>query len=783
MEILAKSDGTSLEQHTQDVRDEAAQLIASRPFVSRKYLQCTKRDLPGLLDETARWHDEGKRHNRWQTACRGDYEESKVTGKNCGSRLMRAGIRHEIASLALMEDGGAQLPLCGWAAVAAHHRKLSERHRKRWCDEKLADWKRHDGFWRTFKNAATKFPAHETESFDQVIIKRYEYDGPRAWLQLADGRASAKEGGDALPELKPFEYEFPFKDKNGKPDPRGVQKLIEELWDEPFAILRAPTGAGKTDAALLWAKHQIEANRADRLVIAMPTRFTSNALSVNIAENLSQRGLYHSTARFHEEDRQKNNTREGEFDDNFFTKQMLLARLLETPVTVTTIDHLCIALTGAREDHHGIFWGLAHSCVVIDEADFYDDFTQRNMIVLLHALRLLAVPVLIMSATVPESARELYAQSGFTPKKIYEDASDVERKRCRIHRKFADRVLRAQTPDDISDLLCHALELADGGPLIIYANTDERAQAYREWFDCDDFKQEEIVLYHSRFCEPDKKAIEDKLLTLMGRDAWQEKRACGVAILTQIGELSVNISADVMISDLCPIDRLTQRAGRLSRFHPPEENFIGHLYVVLPLRSGEEAEDESYPAPYGTFAGGKWKLTDVLRQSNEWLQDGEYSPRDFSKLVDRLYPIANTPTSKARENARKLENSFVTNWLIVQNAELESEDEEQTHEWKSRDIAQQQTVYVKVKIPTIISDDTPTLDLRNRIEFRKWNLRHGIQIYGYQLEAARKNGAIEEVTILVGEDSEKVWLVREEFYDLNYGLYFNRVGGNYDDYE
>ena len=381
LEDLAKSDGLTLAQHTQDVRDEAATLVAARPFAACKYLQRTGRDLEQLLDEAALWHDAGKSHPRWQIACRGDYGESQRTGKNCGTRLMRAGIRHEIASLAMMKKARVELPRCAWAAVAAHHRKLSERHRKRWHDQSLQDWPTHAAFWKAFKATSSEFRADDNQSFAQVLAKRYEYDGPRAWLQLADGRASAKANGDTLPELKPFTYKFPHSQK------RGVQEIITQLWDEPFAILRAPTGAGKTDAALLWAQHQIENNRADRLVIAMPTRFTSNALSINIAENISQRGLYHSTASFYEEDRQKKADTDKQFNDNLFVKEMLLARLLETPVTVTTIDHLCIALTGAREDHHGIFWGLAHSCVVIDEADFYDDFTQRNMIVLLRALQ------------------------------------------------------------------------------------------------------------------------------------------------------------------------------------------------------------------------------------------------------------------------------------------------------------------------------------------------------------------------------------------------------------
>ncbi len=210
-----------------------------------------------------------------------------------------------------------------------------------------------------------------------------------------------------MPQFSTFEYEFPHDEK------RGVQLEIEKLWDEPFSILRAPTGAGKTDAALLWAKRQVEMKRADRLVIAMPTRFTANALSIAVThenfKNLGDAGLYHSSAWYQ---RIKDEKRPSIADKKFIDKEQDLARILETPLTVTTIDHLCICLTATRETHHSTFFGLANSCVVIDEADFYDDFTQLNIVVLLRALRILKAPVLLMSATVPDSAMELYRQSG-----------------------------------------------------------------------------------------------------------------------------------------------------------------------------------------------------------------------------------------------------------------------------------------------------------------------------------------------------------------------------------
>ncbi len=238
---------------------------------------------------------------------------------------------------------------------------------------------------------------------------------------------------------------------------------------------------------------------------------------------MSQTGLYHSSAW---------QSYPGKFRD----AQLRLARELLPPVTVTPLDHLCIALTGAREDHHAIFWNLAHSCVVIDELDFYDDFTQRNLLVLLRALKALEVLVLVMSATVPESARGLYALSGQVAAQIHDSTEGKERVRCHLQTRGA-----VEKPEDITDLLARAIQGRNekGEPMIIYCNTVKRAQDFRRYLIDSGADEDEVVLYHyhSRFIEDDKIKIEERLRSMLGPQAWKENRAHGIAVLTQIGEL------------------------------------------------------------------------------------------------------------------------------------------------------------------------------------------------------------------------------------------------------
>jgi len=735
----------SLEEHTNHVISEAQEILASRRFVREKYTHLTGKDLEKRVITAAKYHDLGKRHPRWQNACRRDHEIFMQTREESKMHhLRRANFRHEIASL-VIDHRLRNLSSAVKVAIGAHHGKLAQDCVHRWEDPAQGG----EELWAEFvgiRNMVSRIEP-STSRFEHAVLKRYEYDGPRAYLQLADHRASAREEGQKLPPILPFQYRFPHRSK------RGVQEVIDQLQDEPFSVLRAPTGSGKTDAAFLWAQHQIAKGRADRLVIAMPTRFTANALAISSAENLSAVGLYHSSAWLQ---RILFGETLSSSDKDLIYKEQQLARLLETPITVTTIDHLCISLTATREDHHAIFFNLAHSCVVIDEADFYDDFTQNNIVVLLHALRLLHVPVLLMSATVPDSSRAFFSQSGFAPELIYEDKSDIQRKRYNIRIQ--------ENPVIILDDCEALLDLADSQPVIIYANTVSRAQLFYRWFERRGYDEGRLVLYHSRFSEPHKVDIERRLTNNLGPKAWQEGMAKGVAILTQIGELSVNISADVMISDMCPLDRLVQRAGRLSRF----STSVGKLYILMPYKKSTDGNVAFYPAPYGHFENRGWVVSKALEQSINLLSNGDYSSGDLITLVDRLYPTPNlAPDDSVLRNKKELETLVISNWLILPADKLD-EDDDETTTWRSRDIERQYTVYVDFDL---FEGDHY---FRNFESLREFQLLHGVQCYAHEFHRAKEKGYIEHRTFIVGDQNVvKLWLVRQPFYDSRIGLHFD----------
>lgn len=737
--ILAKPSGITLEQHTQGVVSEGKLLLEHTPFVVQKYQERVGKSLAIRLERVCQYHDLGKKAPKWQTACQKDYEaflqwQSQYGGtfkdysktENAGENIRKAGVRHEIQSLRIVEN--KKLPLPQQAAIAAHHGKLGNNYEERWANENASD------FWGSFKRESNR--VIEKYSLEQSAKTHYEFAGPRGLLQLVDHRASAKEEGDVVPDFKQFSYQFPHKEK------RGVQSLIEQHWQDDLLLVRAPTGAGKTDASLLWAQLQIENKRADRLVIAMPTRFTSNALAINVAESLSDTGLYHSSAWFTKFQEQ--------IDAGIIKKQEAekiheFARLLQTPITVCTIDHLLMALTLTREDHHLISFNMANSCLVIDEADFYDDFTQANILVLLEILKYWNVPVLLMSASLPESVLPSYQQLGYKIDKIIEDTSDNSRDRFEIK-----SITEYSNLEEISGLLDLCVEK---GNAIVYANTVDKAVMFYNWFEK---RKANPILYHSRFTEPHKKDKEQELINALGKEAWEKNCAKGIAILTQIGEMSINISADIMISELCPIDRLTQRAGRLCRF---DKTKVGELYVLVPQKN-----DLVYPAPYGEYDQKikAWVPCEAFVKTSEILDATSYSAEKLVSLLNHVYAVQDSFSPKAINNAKSLKEYFSWNWLINP-TQIPAADDTDANFWKSRNILPQDTVFVEKPISKFF---------HNYFGFQNWKLNNSLELPVYLIEKGKKLHMLDLEEIWIKDEKEFIYVIREGFYNKTKGVIF-----------
>ncbi|MEM7574051.1 MAG: CRISPR-associated helicase Cas3' [Bacteroidota bacterium] len=738
---LAKPSGITLKDHSLNVKAQVVDILSTWPFLANKYRQLTGLELSDFCVQAAEYHDLGKRHHAWQTACRKDYKtyqswlkkrgladdpsdfkaratyesECKSKGRFAAENLVQAGIRHELASLRFLEKNGLATSVEVQVAIAAHHAKLHERFKHRWEKDGAASNQLVGPFikyWKTFE--ALQGSAFGLKKLDDCILRRFRFDAVRSILRLADTRASKAEGEgkEALVSLKTFNQPKGFAGNQLRP----VQRAAVEAAEQWQTILRAPTGSGKTYASLLWAERQIlrESPRADRLIIAMPTRFTSNALAISAADQMGETGLYHSSAWLN---RYGAKEKEQQRQKSLAQEQHKLSKLLAYPITVCTIDHLLMCLAATTEDHHATFYFLANSCVVFDEVDFYDPFIQANLEQLLHVLLLLKVPVLIMSATVPNSALQQY---GF-PGKIISAQGTKDKL---VHKKLI-LMGPAETADDVTSVL---QEMITRGQGIIYANTVKRALNYYYYLS-QQLKAIEadipLIIYHSRFTEPDKKRIEARIIDCLGKkiSPAAQTEVNGIVILTQIGEMSINISSSIMLTDLCPWDRFAQRVGRLGRFAEVSEAVV---YVVIPTAKGK-----LYPAPYGSYDRStySWKasraFTNTIQQIEAFPRTGQVFDADsLVDWVNELYPIVENYDEKTRLNLENYRKHIRKKWLIVPDSATNEEETEinDQDEWRSRDIDSQGTVLV-----------------RHQEHFKSWQdyysfqLEYGVSCRAYEL--------------------------------------------------
>lgn len=745
----------SLREHTGRVLQEAQAILKSHPTLVDKYRRLTGGDLRELLTQAALYHDLGKSAAPWAKACEAD-RELDLQGRSL-THLKNLGFRHEIASFCLLKGLAAEnstapkLDPVSKVAILAHHGKARRGSEATHWVGRPPDYDFSEALrWLKAFKGLSSAPAHRKEG----LIKKLKYSGPRALLQIADQAASAKESGNPVPEWSPFRFEFPPNYvKNA------VQTAIEAAYDQPLSLLKAPTGSGKTLAAFLWAEAQVRQRRADRMVIAMPTRFTSKALAVSQPEQL-QVGLYHSTSLFVLREKLARTSADalrGEAEARAFNHQ---AKIFGCPVTVTTIDQVLLSLTTTTEDGHKTFFSLANSCLVVDEADFYDNFTLESLKVCLQLLHLLEVPVLLMSATLPDCAPELYAlePTQMPPLIVPKDPDkDVPKYHLTVVQEPVDR------PEAIDPLIGSARD----EPVILFANTVSRAIGYyrRARAILPDLG-DRILLHHSRFTEPHKEQKEKRIIDLLGEKAWKGGAPAGaLVILTQIGELSLNISCTRMISEVCPIDRLGQRLGRLERFRKRQ---VGEAILVVPAKGGKVSH-----LPYPTGDGKRKTPFDLSLELALRLNQITFSRSDLEMMVNQVYTLEAYQTLQAedkegRRNKEYYLQDILQNFIFL--PEFKPQDGiEESSNWRARNIRGNFEVYLRDRLPLERS-------FRNRLAFDDFCLNHGISIPAWDQASLFKAGLLKSATVTVNEEEEPIWVLDPVAYDPEIGVSIPPIG-------
>ena len=129
--------------------------------------------------------------------------------------------------------------------------------------------------------------------------------------------------------------------------------------------------------------------------------------------------------------------------------------------------------------------------------------------------------------------------------------------------------MESLTEEHLPEMLQNALR--EGGCAGVIVNTVRKAQdlAARLREELPEF---EVLVFHAQFLMPDRAEKEQRLMERIGKRSTPAQRDRLIVVGTQVLEQSLDIDFDYMITELCPMDLLLQRIGRLHRHPSPWTN-------------------------------------------------------------------------------------------------------------------------------------------------------------------------------------------------------------------
>lgn len=406
---------------------------------------------------------------------------------------------------------------------------------------------------------------------------------------------------------EPWEQTRLFREALRIPTPHRMQEVVLEIVSRAapgpkLVVLEAPTGRGKTEVALSVGERWIHIDGLQGLFYGLPTQATSNQMFGRVEQFLRRRypdlapelHLLHANRLFHSayraldrapgEDVSERATApapavhisilpEEEDQGSVRATEWFRGRKrgLLSHFAVGTIDQALMGVLRLR--HHSVrMFGLSSKVLIIDEVHAYDAYMTRELERLLSWARAMSSSVVLLSATLPEVKRAAFVRAfGGQPSANVDyprvTVVDVERtqaERLPDPEKNVRVVLEEVAHDVATENPERALEPLDNdGNAAWICNTVDAAQATYRKLKVALGSSWDVQIFHARMPLRQRLAVESQVLSLFGKSRPVGGRR--VLVATQVVEQSLDLDFDLLVTEVCPIDLLLQRVGRLHR--------------------------------------------------------------------------------------------------------------------------------------------------------------------------------------------------------------------------
>lgn len=371
-------------------------------------------------------------------------------------------------------------------------------------------------------------------------------------------------------------------------------------------VIEAPMGMGKTEAALWAAYRLLVLGRARGIYFALPTQVTSNRIHLRmndflrrIAPETSNSYLIHGNSWLMETDnrlqpaatgKKENASEDARVGRDWFTSTK---RALIAPFGVGTVDQALLGIVAAKHFFVRHF-ALAGKVVILDEIHSYDLYTGTLIDKLITTLEGLGCTIIVLSATLTGKRKEQIVSrlEGVEYEQELPYPLITGRKEGHPFEPVAAKAPQSQhvTVEFVSQEYAAdaAVRIArKGGAVLWVCNTIDSAQELYQRLKYLVKEEFPVGLLHSRFPFWRREELEAVWMERLGKN--EHKRCASILVATQVVEQSVDLDADLLISELAPTDMLLQRIGRLWR-HDRKWRPIGEarIYIIKELKSLED---------------------------------------------------------------------------------------------------------------------------------------------------------------------------------------------------
>ncbi len=309
-------------------------------------------------------------------------------------------------------------------------------------------------------------------------------------------------------------------------------------------LLRAPTGSGKTEAICGPFLHSLATDGPlpRRMIYSLPMRVLATALRDRARKwtEASRVACQHGD----------------EPESPLFERSLVFATIDQTIGSfITRPPSLPMKLGNIPAG------AVASSFLAFDEVQLLDPRRAlQAMIVLLAQQRRLGIPFVVATATLPDVLVRRLQEEFQCDIPIEVDEADI--------RARANRSVKVSLMDKCRDLpvgeILDAAANTDGNTGVICNTVDRARQAYETLVRQPHGR--EVLLLHSRFLPRRRRELEARVIELCGKasnDTYHQSGA--IIVATQVIEAGLDISFDVLFTELAPVDSIIQRAGRVAR--------------------------------------------------------------------------------------------------------------------------------------------------------------------------------------------------------------------------